>query len=401
MRLLLYPLLGGKGLGIITRSLAIAEEAILRGHVVGVICTRSLEGVYKSLGVTTFTIEPPPISLDLPSRIADFNSFLASHGYGSLSTFERIVSSENIVIDTFKPDLIFSEFQPTVRISSAMHSIPLASIATWPFHPEFNADESNINNNIVECANQILENNDQSRIEHMGELGFLRSELLIAPLSSKLEPDLNKYSKDVLFVGSLLSSSLELGEISYDLLRWIDRQDVIFIYLSSGSINAGNSIVAIEKFSKVINKRYGAKIVFAVGRDYLGKHPNLLKLPSPTNSLYVVETVPGMSFLAHVNFVITRGGPNSIVASLLANCPMIVIPGEHSEPIYFGNIIESTYLGMKYKAKSINDVELVQIFKSVIESDKIRQSVDNMADNLRDLGGKLATLSAMEKLITG
>ena len=103
------------------------------------------------------------------------------------------LAAEQSAVDSFQPDVLFSEFKLTAPITAAACGLPLVSTACSPADPRFVSDlfEERSSTQMEEANagfNKILSKRGLPLIHDVAELFFSRSTVKIAPTLPELEP---------------------------------------------------------------------------------------------------------------------------------------------------------------------------------------------------------------------
>jgi UDP:flavonoid glycosyltransferase YjiC (YdhE family) len=403
MRILICPLVGGRGYGPITRSLAVAEQAILHGHDVAIIATTETRDILSASGAQIYNLSLYSNRIALPQHVVSVHDQLAVMGYSDLQYVLRLIDEELNVLDEFKPDLVFSEFQPTIRISTWLRNLPLFSTATYPYHPDFVSEigkqDLSKQDTIIKVFNSVLRVQKLDKvIGHIAELCFLNSEKKIVPTPLELEPDLLN-ATGYEYVGSLLSTFIEAGSIPKSIVEFIGDDPVAFIYLSAGGIKPSQAMMLFSEVARTIYSKAGVKSVLATGPHSIMDDLEQIftRINLKKNPIRFVENLPGMTILTRSSIVITRGGPNTLTGGILAGIPSLVMPSEHAEPHYFGKMIEKHKLGLLQQTASYTSEDIAKNVLDLIQDTEITTSIQNVASETRRLGGKNAVIKLIEE----
>src|SRR5437899_2700978 len=118
MRILFMPMVGALGIGGMTRCLAVATEAALWGHEIGFFCSPKVFPLLQNIDAAIFEapIPPPPENIAAPDH--NLSDGIRIRRMDDLSYIETTVKAELAAYLSFRPDIIFTEFQPTAAISA-------------------------------------------------------------------------------------------------------------------------------------------------------------------------------------------------------------------------------------------------------------------------------------------
>lgn len=124
-------------------------------------------------------------------------------------------------------------------------------------------------------------------------------------------------------------------------------------------------------------------------------HPAALRSPA---GVVVVESAPHSAVLAHTAVVVTHGGHGTVMRSLAAGVPMVVIPQGRDQ---FDNAARITSRGAGLSvSKQSTAVEIADAVRRVLDDDRYRQAADDLGATVREdaRSGKLvAELEAVAR----
>jgi UDP:flavonoid glycosyltransferase YjiC (YdhE family) len=120
-----------------TRTMALAEEAKIRGHEVGVVTSEKYAPVIGSLAIVDkiFVIPtrppntpPPPYEFPLYSHAFRHAQRLRGLGFDNVDWLHKITEMEIAAIEEFKPDVIVNDYRDTIRTAAQAKDIPVAGV---------------------------------------------------------------------------------------------------------------------------------------------------------------------------------------------------------------------------------------------------------------------------------
>lgn len=324
MRVLFLPLItGGVALGTISRCLAIAEELRQAGHEA---CFLTGGPALHHVAEAAFPVREGPLPIP-PGPVHPMHNLADVARFLNLAQGDYVqaaLDAELAAIDSFRPEVIFSEFKLTAPLAAARSGLPLVSTACTPAHPRFVSPlfaEPPRDPEAAAPFNRLLMESGANPVSDVAELFFMRSELKIVPASARLEPMLQ--AEDSLhYVGYLLYDRWERAPIPPRVLERATAPRLIFVYFSVGEIGP-------ERYLDVLPKAFDGTEFQAVVA--VGDHPALRGLPRATANVRYVDFVPGSSILEVCDGLVFHGGQNTAMAALLHGRPSLIIPGSDFE----------------------------------------------------------------------
>lgn len=392
MKLLLIPLSGGVGLGPLTRCLAIGREAAKRGHKVAFLCKPTFGKIVTRYGYQTYEAPTPrprtTRPLPPPFRLSDVAVRL---GWLEKSYIELAVSREREIIRIFNPDVIFTETQFSVSLSSSLERIPWASATSWADHPSFTSPlyrQAETVRGLERNFNTILREHHLPAIKDVNELAFLRADIKIAPTTPELQPELLKIP-DVHFVGHLLSPDLEEGRLPQAIEKWSKHRPVVYIYMSPGDIAPHQWITTIIKTFQ--HTHFNVMVALA---PLCLPHYTSLHIPNILFSRHL----PGSAAIRVSDVVITHGGGNTITNAFLWHKPVMIFSHLYAERDYNGRAVERLGAGMNFRTEQFNPRDIVRNLNKIIGDTRFIKNAQDIGNSIRQLGGSTRALELLEAL---
>ncbi|MFD4557866.1 glycosyltransferase [Streptomyces sp. NPDC058469] len=389
MRILFEPIAGAVGLGAITRCLALAQAAALRGHSVA------------------FHAQPYPLLEDFPvgdrydaviptrprpltdPQSSSFSEALGIRGLSRPDYLREAVRAELKTIEQYRPDVIVTEWQPSVPIAAHAAGVPfVATLATTelsrlagrplgadaPFHE--------VDGDIVGVAREYGIDDCTS----VDELLHLRSLANIAPTVPELEPLLTGVPHTH-FVGPLLFPPLELRRPDIPAQR-ADKK--ILVYLGAGA-------VSVPSMVNVLGEAFPAPeydvLVAAREREIDGA-----TLPLRRGSVAIAHEPGLMAALQDCSVAVLRGSQNAVAASLMCGVPIVGLPGDRdSEPMYNMQVIEAHGCG-RLLAGMPSPAEIATAAAQVM-ADGSAERAGSLGALLRGKGGPSEAITVIERAL--
>ncbi|GII66296.1 hypothetical protein Skr01_63810 [Sphaerisporangium krabiense] len=390
MRVLFAPLAGAAGVGAVTRCLAVAEQAVMRGHRVAFLAPAGYPMLGDHpLGATYAVPRPRRPATVRDGNYATFAEALWVRGMAEPGYLDAAVTAERAAIEAFRPDVIFTEWQATLAVSARLTGVPLvATIATPDVTRLVGGGEEDTAFRHVQdayaalCRAHGLEAPDcVERLLHGG------GTLNVAPTVPALEP-LPATLPGTLYAGPLLFAPLELAGAPAPPADGVRR---VVVYLSAGTVTIEDLLPELaDAFPPPAHD-----VLVAAREDRVGGHV----LPHTFGNVTVTRT-PGITrALAGADLLVTRGGQNSLMAAMLAGVPVVGVPGDHVEPRYNLAVLEA-----HGAARVLGGVPTSAELKEAaghLAATAAAERARRLGALLRDTPGPYGVVRAMESLASG
>jgi UDP:flavonoid glycosyltransferase YjiC (YdhE family) len=389
MRILFEPLGGALGLGPVTRCLAVAHEAMMRGHQVAFLAPR----VYPLVDDFAYGLRylsPAPVRpggqtpAELAGEADSYPQALAIRGLADAEYLRGVIDAELEAFADFRPDWVFTEMQPTLSISAHLSGVRYGATIASPyvdrFAPATNLEVHRYVQDLV-LAEARSRGVDGSSIE---DLVHGRADLNVAPTVETLEPGLGALPH-VCYVGPVLFPAQELApapDVSGDIR--------VLVYLGTGIVKVHELLPELIKAFPA--PEYGVLVAsreaVVDGRETPFQQENV-----------TVAHHPGITrALAQSHLFVNRAGQNAVAASLLAGVPTIGVPGRCYEPTFNMRILEAHHAG-----RAIFDhphaEDLAEAAQELLTGNAAQHAA-RLGDLLRRGGGAHEVVVAMEDKLT-
>ncbi|MEU0884352.1 hypothetical protein ABZ345_37655 [Lentzea sp. NPDC005914] len=388
MRILFEPLAGAIGLGAITRCLALSEQAVLRGHTVAFhaqpypLVERHSHGPRFDAPVPT---RPPGVR---DPQSTSFAEAIHLRGLAEPGYLETAIAAELDTIDRFRPDVVVTEWQPTVPISAHIAGVPFAAtLATTelavlvgdPPDPAFRDVDATI---ASACRDHGVP--EPGSLE---ELLHCTSVVNLAPTTELLEPMLASVPR-TRYVGPLLFAPLELTpapELPQSEVR-------VLVYVGAGAVKVRELLPVLAKAFPAPRHSVlvAARESSVDGLDTPFQHENI-----------TVAHEPGLTrALRDSDIVVARGSQNAVAACLLAGVPVIGTPGTRdSEPLFNMGVLEGHGVGRTILGTP-TATDLADAADELLNGGAAHRAA-RLGDALRRHGGAVEAVRALEESVAG
>jgi UDP:flavonoid glycosyltransferase YjiC (YdhE family) len=162
------------------------------------------------------------------------------------------------------------------------------------------------------------------------------------------------------------------------------QPEIKLIYCSLGTITYQYLDVCIDFFNrlfKVCERNRDLRVIISVG-----SHLNISELPISPGNVFIFEQVPQIQLLDLCDFVITHGGLNTVLESVLAEKPMIVFPlsmswdqnGNSARVVFHG-------LGVRGNIRKVSAHRIERLINELIKNfNTYKRNLQFLRDKLED-----------------
>lgn len=367
-----------------SRAQQIARAFLSRGHEVAL--AWGDDGNCVDPVAPTLEI-PVPSPFGLPDAIARHTFPLASRlglmGRKPVHSFEEVlwltgsldyrysraaVEKLREFIRTWRPDVVYSEFNLAAVIAARAEGIPCVGSGSQPTTAAY-------------ASNPRKPSGIRRLLREMGMPAPASSLTILEgvwrrfiPSCPSLEPDAGK---QVIYCGFL-------GEVPTMDSHSTDR-DCAVVYLGSGSVPAGVAV------------RVGRQISSALGCDvYVAGVPEAVYAAAG----HKVHCAPRLNFaelLPRARVMVHHGGQNSMMDALAYQAPQVVVPGRVFERQFNADAVERTRCGLSVRAPK--PARIAEAALRLVNETSLSAGLPKLRDELSELGGTERIVSEVEKLL--
>jgi UDP:flavonoid glycosyltransferase YjiC (YdhE family) len=379
----------GIGLGHISRSVLIAQKVMNRGG--KVLCSTYLEGVHyaEKYGLPVVASPDLSIEVDITGSI-DIKATVLS-GINSITTFLDQIRFEIQVIQSFDPDLVFSDTRLSSIYAAKILKKPVILLLNQ-FHPRIPREKDTIFFRLL----------DGSVMTILGRSWALSNIILIPDFPEPFTISLDslriprRIGARVNLVGSILQKSpRNNSEINRTRETLGVEKDQTLVYAGISGPRA-ERLPLINRLIPIFRKfpdRY--KIIMSMGipkgNSQIIKKGNLYLVPWIENRF---------DYLEACDIVVSRGGHETLMQSISYGKPSVIIPvPKHTEQ--YGNARRAKELGIA-KALHQKDLTLDHLLKRIdqlINSKKTRATLEGIINNKKLAKGLDKTIEAIAEFL--
>jgi UDP:flavonoid glycosyltransferase YjiC (YdhE family) len=121
-------------------------------------------------------------------------------------------------------------------------------------------------------------------------------------------------------------------------------------------------------------------------------------LPAPAPNVVLTEFVPHGSVLEHVDLVITHGGHGTVVRSLAAGVPVLVVPISRDQPDNAARVVHHG-VGAKVSQRSSVDT-FRRAIERLLHDATVKRRTLALADRLKPDMGAPTAVAALTELVS-
>jgi uncharacterized protein (TIGR00661 family) len=334
----------GIGLGHISRSVPIANEVLKRGG--QVLCSTYLEGVHYAEKYSLPVVAAPDISMDVDiTGSIDIKATTLLSGISSITTFLDQIRFEIQRIQSFDPDIVFSDTRLSTIYAAKLLKKPVVLLLNQ-FLPRVPREKDTIFFRLL----------DGFIMTTLGRSWGLSNIILIPDFPRPYTISLDslripkRIGARVKLVGPILQKSSGKNSIREKIREKLGvNEEQVLVYAGiSGPI--AERIPLINKLIPMFRKfpdKY--TIIMSMGI------PNGISQIKKVEKLYLVPWLENrFDYLEACDIVVSRGGHETLMQSIIYGKPSVIIPvPKHTEQ--YGNARRAMELGV---AKAIHQKDL-------------------------------------------
>lgn len=398
-RLLFIPLHNGHGLGPLIRNASVALEAQSRGHIVRFLCKKSFGRILSRLGIphslirTIDETKSRPMSL-LP-RSASIRDDMIYSAWTDPIHFDYSIQAELKMVREFKPDVLITELQPSVPVTSKLTGIPWGTFANWAMHTDFKTPLYNDLENTdlyweeLNKINRLLSRYKLKALSDLADLHLPMADFCFAPTIPEIEPALLSMKK-IHFVGRMNIPELHDKPIPDTLLRTLEdsQKPIIFAYMSTSAISG------TEWFSKILETFREKNVLVVISSTLLPAE--VAKIAALPSNFVMEHNIPTVSMLKYCSLVLSHGGGNITIEALHHAVPQIILSGKDYERNYNGLCIEEAGAGLCYE-NFPSTQSFFEASQNLINSTTTKKNCLALAKKISEAGGRSRAVDIIEQ----
>ncbi|EKQ53721.1 MULTISPECIES: nucleotide disphospho-sugar-binding domain-containing protein [unclassified Clostridium] len=288
---------------------------------------------------------------------------------------QNTFKEEMELVQSFKPDLIFGEFDTVMPIVAKKMDIPYFCTGGTPSKKDFSYFEftNKTTNGYAEEYNELLKTLNLTTIENICELNQdYNSSKVFVPSIPELE-DLKDSSKYI-FLGSVTPKNFIKSDFDFE-----KKRPLIYVYLSAGQITP-------DAYQKVILDTFlGSEfdvIVTAGGNPQFKSNVN-----SNTRNVHFMNVVPSDKVIKMTDIAIHHGGQNTTVQCIENEVPSIIFPGKHFERYFNAEKASEIGCALNPGINNFSKEFLLKTCRKIIKDNELKQNLKVYSDKMKSYGG--------------
>ena len=364
------------------RAQQIARAFLSRGH--EVMLGWGDDGNCVAPVAPTFQI-PVPSPLGLPEAIARYTFPLASRlglmGRKPVHSFEEVlwltgsldyryscavVEKLRDFIRTWRPDVVYSEFNLAAVIAARAEGIPCVGSGSQPTTLSYASNPRKS----AGIRRLLREMGMPAPASSLSILEGMKRRFI--PSCPTLEPRAGE-------------RAIYCGFLDEPPALTATRRDCALVYLGSGSVPAGVAMRAGRELAEVLScDVYVAGVPDAV---YAAAGREVHCAPR----LNFAELLPRSRVMVH------HGGQNSMMDALAYEVPQVVVPGRVFERQFNAEAVERTHCGLSVRAPK--PAHIAEAALRLVDEPALTSGIRGVRDELSTLGGTEGIVCEVEKLL--
>lgn len=296
-------------------------------------------------------------------------------GLVSKEYVQNTFKEEMELVQSFKPDLIFGEFETVMPIVAKKMDIPYFCTGGTPGKKDFSyfGFSNKTEYGYAEDYNELLKTLNLETIENISELNQdYNSSKVFIPSIPELE-DLEDSSKYI-FLGSVTPENFIKSDFNFE-----KKRPLIYVYLSAGEIKP-------DVYQKVILDTFSSSefdvIVTAGGNPRFKSSES-----SDTNNVHFMNMVPSDKVIKMTDIAIHHGGQNTTVQCIENEVPSIIFPGKHFERYFNAEKASEIGCALNPGINNFNKEFLLKTCREIIKDNAFKQNLKIYSDKIKNCGG--------------
>ena len=282
------------------------------------------------------------------------------------------------LLETFKPDVIVSEFDLIASVAARKHAVPLfstyATVGQPSFYSELFYEKKPPRKNLHRNYNRLLRRLGLPEVSNVLELfgGYGHSERLIPSIPAMEdvpESDRNHY------VGSIVPEKF-LGQS----WNWEKRRPLIYVYLSIGQITPQ---LAEEVLTEAFAQSDFDVVFSGAGHPYFEKRGEY-----QVGNVHFFHFLPTDEVLKQADIVIHHGGQNTTLQCIEARVPALIFPGEHFERHFNAKKAAAIGCALNLRNDEFTPDRLNACCQDLLETRSFDANLEKYSLEIRRLGGR-------------
>ncbi|MDR3598057.1 nucleotide disphospho-sugar-binding domain-containing protein [Clostridium sp.] len=296
-------------------------------------------------------------------------------GLISKEYLENTFKEEMELVQSFRPDIIFGEFETVMPIVAKKMDMPYFCTGGTPSKKDFSyfGFSNNTEYGYAEDYNELLRTLNLKTIENICELNQdYNCSKVFVPSIPELE-DLKDSSKYI-FLGSVTPKNFIKSDFNFE-----KKRPLIYIYLSVGEITP-------DVYQKVILDTFldsEFDVIVTAGGNSRFKS----SVSSNTSNVHFMDMVPSDKVIKMTDIAIHHGGQNTTVQCIENEVPSIIFPGKHFERYFNAEKASEIGCALNPGINNFNKEFLLKTCREIIKDNAFKQNLKIYSDKIKSGGG--------------
>ncbi|WP_455799036.1 glycosyltransferase [Clostridium butyricum] len=289
---------------------------------------------------------------------------------------QNTFKEEMELVQSFKPDIIFGEFETVMPIVAKKMDIPYFSTGGTASKKDF--CYYGFSNKTVygyeKEYNELLKSLNLKTIDNICELvsGEYYCKKIFIPSIPELE-GLEESSKYI-YLGSVTPKNFIKSDFNF-----IKKNPLVYVYLSVGEIKP-------DVYQKIILDTFKSSEFDVIVTG--GGTPQFKSDKNYNNSnVYFMEMVPSDKVIKMADIAIHHGGQNTTVQCIENQVPSIIFPGKHFERYFNAEKASEIGCALNPGIKNFNKEFLLKTCREIIKENTFKENLKIYSDKIKSSGG--------------
>ncbi|MBA2886008.1 glycosyltransferase [Clostridium beijerinckii] len=289
---------------------------------------------------------------------------------------QNTFKEEMELVQSFKPDLIFGEFETVMPIVAKKMDIPYFSTGSTIGKKDFcyYGFSNKTSYGYEEEYNKLLKSLNLKTIDNICELVSqeYNCNKVFVPSIPELE-DLEDSSKYI-YLGSVTPKNFIKSDFNF-----VKKRPLIYVYLSVGEIKP-------DVYQKVILDTFlGSEFDIIVTG---GGTPQFKSdMSSNTSNVHFMDMVPSDKVIKMADIAIHHGGQNTTVQCIENEVPSIIFPGKHFERYFNAEKASEIGCALNPGINNFTKEFLLKACREIIKDNAFKQNLKIYSDQIKNYGG--------------
>ncbi len=219
-----------------------------------------------------------------------------------------------------------------------------------------------------------------------------RASLYLIPSARELDYDRHDVPGNVCYVGPCMWA----GQSAAERGGWLDAlpADRPWVHVTEGSLHYQDPFVLRTAIQGLAGRPY--EVILTTGQH---RDPELLGLASNAPNVHITGWLNHRELLPRCDVLVTTGGAGSVMAALLAELPMVVVPTHWDKPDNAQRLVEAA-VAIRVNPGQCTPTRLRAAVERVLADGAFKANARRMARILNGYPGPSGAAALLESLLT-